>query len=705
MKKFIIILFFALTSIEQGFCQGFPGYPVESITYDNMAAMNKQILVQDSSLFLIKHQGLEEINTNDFTTKSRWQGFYPLNRIVADTSSTIVYLKSYNFLGRFNPVFGNYENIWPDAYMNKYINDIDVDQDGQVWTVSSGTVNEIGILNGDEWQLYSTAGFTYLNSIGIRAINNNSAIISAGALFFRFQEGNFDTLYFDENLFSLDWDADPDGNLWIASGQRLIHVSDQNVIVYDSSNSPIGEDEFLHVILGTNGHTWVAGNTKNVYEFDGSNWFVHQFALYFPEIENLALDEENKPWIITHNYEVRKVYEPAENSWNDHIIPFMPVKNPKAIGIKTGYSYNGFFANDDGYFTVNFQSLSGFKDSTNAAYANEITCFTENDPYEFYNPVYGTHHGVFGIADFDNNQLPSLNINYICYYSGTYYIATDSGLTTFNGIFYNHYNMSNTPLPSNKITFVTTNYTNCFWGGNENSLYVGTDKGLAFYQNFEWIVYDTTNIDVDNFFVTGISPNCYDYNETFVATQGNGLIRIFSDGDYELYNTEIGNFADDSLYYVKFMSLMECGEFIVIGTRHHGIGYAEMWNSYDFEFDTQYEFSKAVAIGNYYNMNILSTDQSYMILTPCGSVPNSIQKEQLAWYCQSDNLIVTVPSEFSGNSYIEMADITGRVVCAYQLDISDEKISMDITHFSGGIYIFSIFNGNKRANCKVLLLK
>ncbi len=549
----------------------------------------------DSSLFLIKHGGLEEINTNDFTSHYKWLGYYPLNRIVADTSSTIVFLRSHNYIGRFDFTSGNYVNIWPSAYSNKTIRDIDVAPDGKVWTICSGTSKEIGIWNGNEWQFHSYNGFTNLDGIGLRAITNNSAIISAGTLFFEFQNGNFDTLFLSENLFIKDWDADAGGGLWIAATQKLMHVFNQNTVIFDSTNSPIGEDEFLHVSIGTNGHIWVAGNTKKVYKFDGTNWTVHQYAPYFHEIENLALDEQNEPWIVA--YYDRAIYKRNGNSWVDHTIPFMPINQSKATGIKTYYNNTGYFATDEGYFTVNLMNTTFiYTDTTNYGFENDITCFIENDPEVWYYPSYGTHHGVYGIQDFDNNELLSQQVNSICQYYGTYYIATDSGLTAFNGIFYNHSNMNNSPLPSNKITFVTTDYSSCFGYNGNNGLYVGTDKGIAVYKNAEWTVYDTGNINISNFYVTGILPYCYD-EFTYVTTIGSGLIKIFPNGEYEIYNTMIGNFEDDTLYYVKFLELMECGSFVVIGTSHHGIAYSEPWGPENFQYDTQYEFSTSSAIG------------------------------------------------------------------------------------------------------------
>ncbi len=219
--------------------------------------------------------------------------------------------------------------------------------------------------------IFSLWNFLFYGT-GIRVISSSTSVISNDHLFIKFQDGNIDTLFYGENIYSKDWDADPSGHLWVAAGEKLVHVFNQNVTVYDSTNSPIGEDEFLHIKLGSNGHVWLGGNTNYIYEFDGSDWIVHQYYTYnYFGIENLTLDEQNNPWLITHSGDVRRLYELYNNSWTYHYIPFRPLRDVKAVGINTTYSGKGYFATDEGFFSINLatNSLFSFYDSTDYAYA------------------------------------------------------------------------------------------------------------------------------------------------------------------------------------------------------------------------------------------------------------------------------------------------------------------------------------------------
>ncbi len=164
MKKYCFLSVIILLSCNYAQSQWFPGYPYESINYYHVNAMNKQMLKIDSSLFLIKHGGLEEISTSDFTSHYKWLRFYPLTRIVADTSTSFVYLKSHDYIGKLNQNTGMYENILPEAYSNKYLYDIDVDPHGKIWAVSGGTLKEVGIWDGNEWQFFPY-GISYFTGL------------------------------------------------------------------------------------------------------------------------------------------------------------------------------------------------------------------------------------------------------------------------------------------------------------------------------------------------------------------------------------------------------------------------------------------------------------------------------------------------------------------------------------------------------------
>lgn len=354
---------------------------------------------------------------------------------------------------------------------------------------------------------------------------------------------------------------------------------------------------------------------------------------------------------------------------------------------------------------MNSYRIHNFFDTSSYSYVDEINCFTDNSP-SIQIPAYGTNAGIGGIQGFDNNQLPNLHINNISYDDGTYYIATDSGLVAYNGILYSHINTSNSPLPSDKITFVTTG--NNDYCNESGGLYIGTDKGVAIFKNSQWIVLDSTNIPINNFDVTGILPPCFE-DETYISTLGSGLIKVFPDGEYEIFNTSNGNLLDDTLFYVRHMFLGMGGDYVITGTSNHGVAYSYLWSQDYFDYDTVYynnipiTNSKMAVNGNYYEINIVATDTLFFVLTPWGSVKETKPNQQIKWYIQNNNLILDVDEKYFGNGGILLTDILGRTVIKQEVYFDSNKFSVSINTLPAGIYIFRIKSGMQVGTSKIII--
>jgi hypothetical protein len=705
MKKHFYLSMILMYTVICGYSQWLPMEPMSYLNYYYGNANNKQMLMKDTLIYLCKHVGLEEININNYSINDKWAGYYQVKKIVADTGGTYVFLRNNNFVGRFNPSSQSYENIWPENLSNKNLSDVDVSAGGKIWATTTST-KEVIVYDGSAWTLYQTNAFGFVLFNSIKTVNDDLAYIQInGGLFLKFQNGVFDTLFYFQSYVK-DWDVDGSGNLWAAAGNKLIHFYNGITTVYDTSNTPIGNDEFLHIRIGTNGHIWTAGNTKKLLEYDGTNWQSHNFFTYYATIENFALDAQNRPWIVAYVSD-RRLFKPVGNSWTYQSIPFMPIKNSKAMGLQTQYSNYGYFANDEGYFRVYLTSpyYVSFTDTASVPNANVITCFAEND-HGSTPLVFGSDAGVGNLPGFDNSMLPSQKVNHIWYDNGTYYIGTDSGLVAFNGILYYNINTSNSPLPSDKITYITTGMAN-YMCNISGGLYIGTDKGLAVYKSGQWTVFDTTNIPVGNFNITGVLPPCYE-DEIYISTMGNGIIKITPNGNHELFNTANGNLPDDSLYYVKYMFLVGCGDFIVTGTKHHGIAYSSLWGPVNFEYIDNYGgtplLNSTMAVnGKFHEMNLISTDQLYFILTPCGSINTTEINRQLQWYQQNGKLVVSIPASFNSSGNVFLTDIIGRSIIQQQYEINQNQIILNVSHLSNGVYIFRINSGSQTGYAKVII--
>ena len=549
MKKLLFILIF-INSLNFANAQYFPLQPWSALNYSNPYARSKQILIMDSTIYTFRSGGMEAMNTTTHATSYHFANYFQMTAITSDTGNNYVYLKGSNYIGRYNNINHHYENILHDSLLNKQYTDIGVSPDGKIWVVTANISKELLIYDGVNWQTFHSPYYLYYGYNGIRVVNDTLAYLFTGNQFFDFHNGQFDSLYTIPSVVGYyyeDYDADQSGNVWIAARYKLIHINGNNVTIYDSLNTPLVNDEFLHVKIGTNGHVWTAGNKSKLLEFDGSTWQVRSLPSNYISIENFSLDSQNNPWSIVGGT-VPRLYKYSSGSWTYIDFPFMPLSKVKTIGtLSNNYNPYGSFANDEGIFSVIFSSnyLYNFSDTSNYQYANEATSFVDNEP-NTYSPTFGTNHGIQALSGFNNTLLPNDTINHICYDNGTYYIATNNGLVAYNGILYTNINTSNAPLPSNKITYVTTGDLYC---SNTQALYIGTDKGVAIYQNAQWQIFDSSNVSLISFYVTGIQPPCWGDTSIYVSTFGSGLIALYPGSGYDLYNTANGKLLDDTLYH------------------------------------------------------------------------------------------------------------------------------------------------------------
>jgi hypothetical protein len=710
MKKLFTWLLILSQSVFLVNAQWLPLEPFDNLTYYYQDANNKQMIIIDSMLYTCRHQGLEGLNLTTWEQDEFWSNHYPVRRIVPDTDGKYVYLKDNDFIGRYNYELQQYENIWPDTMPYTSFYDIDVSPDGTLWAVNVGNSPKVIQFDGDEWSFYPYPNYLYGGFDGMHAINDTLAYVLGGPnQFFAFHNGIYDSLFSAGEYYLKDWDADDEGNLWFAAVSKIIHISNGEVTVYDTSNSIVGDFEVSLLRIDNNGNTWASGNNNKVLKFDGNIWIEFTLPDNFTQIENFAIDDDGFPWLIAHQGDGRKLYKLTGGSWSALPFDFFPIRNATTIGLITQYSNYGYFASNQGIFKmgINSQNILNFQDSTELPLAEQATCFSENNTYPDNSPVFGTPGGIGGIYYFNNDLLPNKKVNYICHDNGTYYIATDSGLVAFNGLIYTFINTSNSPLPSDKITFVTTGHTGYY---NDNGLYIGTDQGMAILKNGEWQIIDNSVIPIDNFYVTGIAPPAWNEN-IYIATMGNGLVILDENGDYEILSSVNGQLQDDSLTYVKFMDLFECGAYIVTGTLHHGIGYSEIWWPEYFEYITDFMGepiinSTTAASGTWGEIYMIQTDSKFFILTPCGSTPEIKEQKQLQWFIRGEHLIVNLPeTSLYKKSHFILTDILGRRVMDQQAEIDNTELALDIGKIPSGVYIFNISTGLSQGIAKVIITR
>ncbi len=706
MKKtlLVIILSFFIYGAK---AQYFPFQPVDEIPYYWYGDFHDRVMIQDSSIY--EGRGCLQIkNIINGQTEYRWANHNQLKMILPDKHGKYIYLKDNSYIGVYDTLLQDFVNINTGPLANTYIYSIDISPNGNIWAAG---YYKLGIYNGTSWQVHTINGY---GRDKIKVINDTSAYLS-GYPFIRFHNGIIENLFtLPSNISFRDWDIDSLGNLWIAGDNKLIYAHDTTLVFFDSTNTPVGSEKFYKVVVGKNGHVWTCGAKGKLLEYNGTSWSTHSLPSPYIYIDNFNLDSLSHPWVIAGNYATSpspqysfmSIYVWNGSSFNAPVsFPFMPYTNIKAIAPNA-------IANDNGIFTFNFNyqgfRITQFHGLPEYPEAVDVNCFSAYSHSPTYSDInYGTHSGVYGfygnLAGLDSSVLPSDTVNYIFNDQGSYYVCTDNGLLIYNGVFYNTLNMSNSPLPSDKITFAVV-----VQGQPYNKLYIGTDNGIAIYSNNQWTVIDSSDLGLNSFYVTGILPAPYNYYSdtcTYVSTMGSGLIKLYNSGAYEILNTANGKFQDDSLYYVIQATLGSCGEFILIGTKENGLAVYDYWINdfayYNTSNGNPFTQSRAAVDAiNYLGYVLISTNTGLYWASPCGGISENSVAVNLNVYPNPTSGIFTI-TQPSG-SQIEIHNIVGELI--YKTESKDEKTTIDLSMKAKGIYFIRTTDRNQAVSNKKIII-
>jgi hypothetical protein len=698
MKKSLLsIMFFLFIKIVHAQLNLYPA-PVTEIPYNWTPQFHDRTLIIDSTIYTGRQYCMQTKNVISGATQYHWKNHSPFYSIYPDGHHNYV-VKTDNEILAYDSTTDEYMNIVPDPSPLGHVTGAGVSPNGNIWGIG---YDSIGIYNGSSWQYYNFSGYG-----NILVINDTSAYIS-GYPFQRFHNGIYDSLFVMPNgtMFN-DWDKDTLGNLWIAGENKLLYVQNQTVTAFDSTTIPIGQDKFKKVVVGKNGHVWICGNHQNLLEFDGANWLVHPLPSNLI-IDNFNLDSSDHPWVIagsnynavSYRYIYMSIYIWNGNSFNAPVeFPYYPYRNLKTMS-------DQMIATDEALF--NYSSNDAF--SYNQVFSTpdnpevlELNCIANYRNYSGMQNIYGTNEGVFypygHPQGLDSTILPNDTINSIYIDNGSWYVATNSGLLIYNGIIATVFDTSNSPLPSNKITYVSIDNHS-----PTGKLYVGTDQGLGIYSNNQWTVYDTAVLGAGSFYVTSVFPSPYD-TLIYVTTMGNGLLELYPSGGSQILNTQNGNFADDSLFYVSELELAKCGEFIIVGTKHHGVGLLDMWMGGNFQFTDSLSgvhFTESRATVYDWNTGnfIIATDQALFMASPCGGISQQDMPNELTIYPNPSNGVFRLDAHFAGN--IEVFDVMGKKVFADF--IGNESVNIDLSTKAKGMYfIIATDQNGKTMNGKIII--
>ncbi|MCW3124904.1 MAG: hypothetical protein JWO03_562 [Bacteroidetes bacterium] len=696
--------------------QYFPGQFFNNVsrTYDTVGSSP---CIIDSSLYIIRYGGVQTMaGDSSHQVRYLWDRFYKTDIIRRGPASTLIILRS-NKIYQYFPALDSMVYI-SASISSPAIRDISVSE-SYIWAITN--FNQIGKYDSSGWHIITLPN-SY-NPYHILARNDSTAYladISSVSLYSPTGLGN--VLSLGSSYYLHDWSLDTAQNLWMAVNNNLMKITPTGAdTVYNSSSLAFlnSSDVFSRVAADNAGNIWASTVTNKIFKYDGHTWTAPTPTLSY-SISAIAGDRFSDRVFIVGIDSVIMIHAGSIHTYHFGNMPYQHIKAAAPNQIATD---QGIFTYSTYYYYATDLTPTSFRDSSTAPYANDVTCFVSNNYNSgTYVTGYGTHHGLFDIAGINNASLPDTNINYIYFSNGSYYIGTDKGLCIYNQIVYNTFDTTNSALPSDKITFITSDQSQYT---NQQELWVGTDHGLALYTNGQWTRFDTSVIQVPDLYVTGILPSQYYYmsndSTVWVTTLGSGLIKLHRDGRYTLLNTANGQLRDDSLYYIAQSPSCYYSGSIMMGTNSHGIcsyfAYGDSFSNitqvypyYGGDAVTLHQslhFSQSSQ--NYTTQIALFTDQGIDFIGMCAieGIEHIKNDQAIFWHQQNNSeLSVRLPEGATGSPEFLLYDMSGRQMTNISPDIQpDRNYILGISAITTGVYILETKQSGVVIRTKIAITK
>jgi Predicted periplasmic ligand-binding sensor domain len=260
---------------------------------------------------------------------------------------------------------------------------------------------------------------------------------------------------------------------WMATDQGLARFKNNVWTVWDTTNSPLTDNDLQSIVKDKENNLWIATRNKGIFKFDGNNnWRIFYYTnigFTLKAVNRLRVDEDNTVWVCSMTMGLLKHIQNDKWKWY-HIgnsgIPDNSVNDLKfEKNIKWVATVNGGVGrfNDTSWTVYNY-----YNSPLESNWIMNIGIDADNN--KWFCTTFG------GVAKFNSNQN-----------QWTIYTSTNSGLTYNNtsAIFIDNFNTKWIGIQGGG--FVTYNDTtwNCLLAGNNTILDFRKDR----YGNI-WICTD-----------------------------------------------------------------------------------------------------------------------------------------------------------------------------------------------------------------------
>ena len=333
------------------------------------------------------------------------------------------------------------------------------------------------------------------------------------------------------------------GAIWIGTlDSGIVKFCNNQWTRYDSANSGLPENKIRDIVFDRNGIMWVRYYSKGLGRFDGYNWYLYnQNNSPVITVTSLAVDSSNSKW-MTGSGRLMK--------YNDSIWTIYDTSN-------VGYSFTSLQMNFEGdtlWFAAGLKGLGRYCNGSLTYYNMQNSGMPDNVAMAIYidksrNKWVGTYFG--GAAKFNSAQniWTAFDLADSLGFTGdntvNYIIADDSSAYfAYRMTLYRYSRTGFEIIPAGTPTAFEYDRYNNLWIGNLNGIAIYNPNGIVSIKNDEENIPDSydiiqnypnpfnieTKIKVTISKNTAVSLNIYDMNGRFIKQLTNAR---YNKGVYE----------------------------------------------------------------------------------------------------------------------------------------------------------------------------
>lgn len=477
-----------------------------------------------------------------------------------------ILLLSASFLFSQNPEWINYTT-------GLYVNDIKEDGDF-LWIAHSGGLTRFNKIT--EEMIFFNRGTgvpatNRLNSVAVQSSNvwtgmTTSDIRGIRAIA-RYDYENW--YYYDNNNSELPRKkvycilAENDNTVWIGMDDYIIKIQGDEWTIFDEDNTGVEMPLVQDICIDQYADKWFAGGARLI-RYTNLEW--EEYSTLNSGIESgrvtaLGIDNNNYIWFTVlkwfSNCGGLGCFDPETGEWAGYTMENSGLPSEELYDIAIDAEGNKWIATaDTGLVKFDEENWTVWNTENSDIPGNNVTdVLVDSDGIKWL-AVQG-----YGLVKFDDENFTSFNVsNSIlpyhwiscihCNENGAWIgvggVIHPMGVSHYHNSEWSLYNMSNSNLPSNRITsFDTDSYGN-IWVTTTDAW--DTEGGIACFDGNEWTYYNYYNsvLPYNNFLSIKIDTN----NVKWLGADGEGLIMFDEQAQicevYKTYNSGIpGNHVSD----------------------------------------------------------------------------------------------------------------------------------------------------------------